>query len=85
MEEKEKQEIANKQCLLDTNSKDQNIKDGRMDRHLDGWLENSIHCYKHSLCAVQWTLVKTTAFVPKDVTIKMNLLLYRIFNEQIDT
>ena len=25
-----------------------------------------------------------TAFVPKDVAIKMNLLLYRILNEQID-
>ena len=25
-----------------------------------------------------------TAFVPKDVAIKMNLLLYRIFNEQTD-
>ena len=25
--------------------------------------------------AVQWTLVKTTAFVPKDIAIKMNLLL----------
>ena len=25
-----------------------------------------------------------TAFVPKEVVIKMNLLLYRIFNEQID-
>ena len=25
-----------------------------------------------------------TAFVPKDIAIKMNLLLYRILNEQID-
>ena len=33
---------------------------------------------------VQWTLVTTTAFVPKDFVIKMNLLLYRIGNEQID-
>ena len=40
MEEQEKQEIANKQCLLDTHSKDQNVKDGRMDRHLDGWHES---------------------------------------------
>ena len=30
------------------------------------------------------TLVETTAFVPKDVAIKMNLLLYRILNEKID-
>ena len=29
-------------------------------------------------------LVTTTGFVPKDVAIKMNLLLYRIFNEQMD-
>ena len=33
---------------------------------------------------LQWTLVTTTTFVPKDVAIKMNLLLYRILNEQID-
>ena len=33
---------------------------------------------------IQWTLVTTTAFVPKDVAIKMNLLLYRILNEQTD-
>ena len=33
---------------------------------------------------VQWTLVTTAAFVPKDVAIKINLLLYRIGNEQID-
>ena len=33
---------------------------------------------------VQRTFVKPTAFVPKDVAIKMNLLLYRILNEQID-
>ena len=32
---------------------------------------------------VQWALVTTTAFVSKDVAIKMNLLLYRILNEQI--
>ena len=32
----------------------------------------------------QWTLVTTTAFVSKNVAIKMNLLLYRILNEQID-
>ena len=33
---------------------------------------------------VQWTLFKTTAFVPNEVAIKLNLLLYRILNEQID-
>ena len=33
---------------------------------------------------VQWTLITTTAFVPKDIDIKMNLLLYRILNEQTD-
>ena len=33
---------------------------------------------------LQWTLVTTTAFVPKDVAIKTNLLLYRILNEQTD-
>ena len=33
---------------------------------------------------IKWTLITTTAFVPKDITIKMNLLLYRILNEQID-
>ena len=33
---------------------------------------------------LQWTPVTTTAFVPKGVAIKMNLLLYRILNEQID-
>ena len=32
---------------------------------------------------IQWTLV-TTTFIPKDVVIKMNLLLYRILKEQID-
>ena len=37
-----------------------------------------------NLLKIQWTLVTTTAFVPKDVAIKMNLLLYRILNEQID-
>ena len=29
-------------------------------------------------------LVTTTAFVPKDVAIIMNLLLHRIINEQMD-
>ena len=33
---------------------------------------------------IRWTLVTTTAIVPKDVAIKMNSLLYRIPNEQID-
>ena len=33
---------------------------------------------------IQWTLVTTTAFVPKDVAIKMNVLLYRTLNEQTD-
>ena len=37
-----------------------------------------------SLSLIQRTLVTTTVFVPKDVAIKMNLLLYRILNEQID-
>ena len=36
------------------------------------------------IITVQWTLITTTAFVPKDIAIKMNLLLYRILNEQID-
>ena len=31
---------------------------------------------------VQWAIATTRAFVPKDVSIKMNLLLYRILNEQ---
>ena len=30
------------------------------------------------------TLITTTAFVPKDVAIKMDLLLYKKINEQID-
>ena len=30
------------------------------------------------------SLVTTTAFVPKEVAIKMNLLLYRLLYEQID-
>ena len=34
--------------------------------------------------SIQWTLVTTTAFVPKYVAI-LNLLLYRILNEQIGT
>ena len=38
----------------------------------------------HFYNTLQWTLITTTAFVPKDVAIKMNLLLYRILNEQID-
>ena len=33
---------------------------------------------------IQWTLVTMTTFVPKDVAIKMNLLLFVILNEQID-
>ena len=33
-------------------------------------------------CQIQWTLVTMTAFVPKEVAV--NLLLYRILNEQID-
>ena len=33
---------------------------------------------------LQWTLVTMTAFITKDVAIKMNLLLHRILNEQID-
>ena len=33
---------------------------------------------------VQWTLITTTAFIPYDIAIKTNLLLYRILNEQID-
>ena len=33
---------------------------------------------------LQWTLVTMAAFVPKEVAIKMNLLLYRILNEQTD-
>ena len=33
---------------------------------------------------IQCTLVTMTAFVPKDVAIKTNLLLYRILNEQTD-
>ena len=32
----------------------------------------------------QWTLVTTTAFVPKDVAIKINLLLYWLLNVQTD-
>ena len=32
---------------------------------------------------LQRTLITTTAFVPKDVAIKIDLLLYRILNEQI--
>ena len=32
---------------------------------------------------IQWTLVTTTASVPKEAAIKMNLLLYRVFNEQM--
>ena len=33
---------------------------------------------------IQWTLVTTIAFFPKDIAIKMNLLFYRILNKQID-
>ena len=33
---------------------------------------------------IQWALVTTTVFVPKDNAIEMNLLLYRILNEQTD-
>ena len=33
---------------------------------------------------IQWPLVTMTAFVPKDVAIKLNLLLYRIIYGQID-
>ena len=36
------------------------------------------------LCYFTCKIVTTTAFVPKAVAIKMNLLLYRILNEQID-
>ena len=37
-----------------------------------------------SRLGLQLTLVTTTAFVPKDGAIEMNLLLYRILNEKID-
>ena len=33
---------------------------------------------------VKWILVTTTAFIPTEAAFKMNLLLYRIPNEQID-
>ena len=39
---------------------------------------------KQQMANLQWTLVTTTSFVPKDVAIKMNLLLYRILNKNID-
>ena len=47
------------------------------------WI-SSIYKTTHACCKEQWTLVTMTAFVSKDVAIKMNLLLYRILNEQID-
>ena len=36
------------------------------------------------LGSIQQSLVTMTAFVSKDIAIKMNLLLYRILHEQID-
>ena len=42
------------------------------------------HAAMYENILLQWILVTTTAFVPKDVAIKMNLLLYRILNELID-
>ena len=36
------------------------------------------------VCQYTVKLITTTAFVPKEVAIKMNLLLYRIFNELTD-
>ena len=33
---------------------------------------------------IQWTFVTMTVFVPQNNAIKMNLLLYRIHNEQTD-
>ena len=42
-----------------------------------------VYCF-HAFCLLQCTLVTMTAFLPKDVAIKMNLLLYRILNEHID-
>ena len=55
------------------------------------WVANSIDSDQMSpmvsdlgLQFVQWTLITTTAFVLKDVAIKMNLLFYRILNEQIN-
>ena len=49
-----------------------------MDQYID------IYFYFNRKNKVYWTLITTTAFVPKDVAIKMNLLLYRILNVQID-
>ena len=49
----------------------------------NNWI-SSIYKTTHACCKEQWTLVTMTAFVSKDVAIKMNLLLYRILNEQID-
>ena len=40
--------------------------------------------YSSTETTVPLTLVTTTAFVPKDVAIKMNLLLLRILNGQND-
>ena len=34
---------------------------------------------------VQWNLITTTAFIPKDVAIETHLLNYRLLNEQNDT
>ena len=41
--------------------------------------ERSIHTTH-----IQWTLVTTTTFVCNDVAIKMNLVLYKILNKQVD-
>ena len=62
--------------------------DGRMDGRTDGRTENrtpishpaTSRCDKNSEPSLQ----HLTAFVPKYFAIKMNLLLYRILNEQID-
>ena len=48
------------------------------------WSENQAFDWLEKQAELQWTLVTTTAFVPKDIAIKTNLLLYRILNEQID-
>ena len=46
------------------------------------WLIKDVSSF--SSFADKKTLVPTTSFFPKNVAIKMNLLLYRILNEQSD-
>ena len=63
-----------------------------MQKHVWAYADSKAHVHNliraFAACCqnhwIQWTLITMTAFVPKDIAIKMNLLLERILNEYND-